>query len=144
MKIKIQIILLISGLFFGSCRDWLDLQPEGEATSDELFTTGDGYRSVLAGIYQAMTSKNLYGVELQFDIVDCISRQYTWNWQYSDDGKSMYRSAGSFDYYNVSLRPTIDAIWKDGFNVVANANNLLQNTEKASPDLFAGERRSVD
>lgn len=55
MKIKIQIILLISGLFFGSCRDWLDLQPEGQATGDELFTTGDGYRSVLAGIYQAMT-----------------------------------------------------------------------------------------
>ncbi|KIO46041.1 RagB/SusD family nutrient uptake outer membrane protein [Sanguibacteroides justesenii] len=146
MKIKIQIILLISGLFFGSCRDWLDLQPEGEATSDELFATGDGYRSVLAGIYQAMTSKNLYGVELQFGIVDCISRQYTWDWQYSDDGKSMYRNARSFDYYNVSLRPTIDAIWKDGFNVVANANNLLQNVEKASPDLFAGgetERRLI-
>ncbi|WP_294143356.1 RagB/SusD family nutrient uptake outer membrane protein [uncultured Sanguibacteroides sp.] len=138
MKIKIQIILLISGLFFGSCRDWLDLQPEGEATSDELFDTGDGYRSVLAGIYQAMTSKNLYGVELQFGIVDCISRQYTWDWQYADDGLNMYRNARSFDYYNVSLRPTIDAIWKDGFNVVANANNLLQNVEKSSPDLFTG------
>ena len=42
------------------------MQPEGEATSDKLFTTGDGYRSVLAGVYEAMASRNLYGVELQF------------------------------------------------------------------------------
>lgn len=146
MKIKIQIILLISGLFFGSCRDWLDLQPEGQATGDELFTTGDGYRSVLAGIYQAMTSKNLYGVELQFGIVDCISRQYTWDWSYNEPDNRMYKDARNFDYYNASLRSTIDAIWQDGFNVVANANNLLQNAEKASPDLFVGgetERRLI-
>ena len=146
MKIYLQIILLFSLLSLGSCKDWLDLQPEGQATSDELFTTGDGYRSVLAGIYQAMASKNLYGVELQFGIVDCMSRQYTWNWNYNEQGPDMYKIAREFDYYNSSLRPTIDNIWKDGFNVVANANNLIQNLDGASPDLFAGgepERRMI-
>ena len=146
MKIYFQIILLFSLLSLGSCKDWFDLQPEGQATSDELFTTGDGYRSVLAGIYQAMASKNLYGVELQFGIVDCMSRQYTWNWNYNEQGPDMYKIAREFDYYNSSLRPTIDNIWKDGFNVVANANNLIQNLDGASPDLFAGgepERRMI-
>lgn len=146
MKIYLQMILLFSLLSLGSCKDWLDLQPEGQATSDELFTTGDGYRSVLAGIYQAMASKNLYGVELQFGIVDCMSRQYTWNWNYNELGPDMYKIAREFDYYNSSLRPTIDNIWKDGFNVVANANNLIQNLDGASPDLFAGgepERRMI-
>ena len=146
MKIYLQMILLFSLLSLGSCKDWLDLQPEGQATSDELFTTGDGYRSVLAGIYQAMASKNLYGVELQFGIVDCMSRQYTWNWNYNEQGPDMYKIAREFDYYNSSLRPTIDNIWKDGFNVVANANNLIQNLDGASPDLFAGgepERRMI-
>lgn len=138
MKIYTRIILLFTLLSLGSCKDWLDLQPEGQATSDELFSTGDGYRSVLAGIYQAMTSKNLYGVELQFGIVDCMSRQYTWNWNYNEQGTNMYKMAREFDYYNSTLKPTIDNIWKDGFNVVANANNLIQNLENASPDLFAG------
>lgn len=146
MKIYLQIILLFSLLSFGSCKDWLDLQPEGLTTSDELFSTGDGYRSVLAGIYQAMASKNLYGVELQFGIVDCISRQYTWNWNYNEQGTNMYKIAREFDYYNSSLRPTIDNIWQNGFNVIANANNLIQNLDGASPDLFAGgepERRMI-
>lgn len=146
MKIYLQIILLFSLLSFGSCKDWLDLQPEGLTTSDELFSTGDGYRSVLAGIYQAMASKNLYGVELQFGIVDCISRQYTWNWNYNEQGTNMYKIAREFDYYNSSLRSTIDNIWQNGFNVIANANNLIQNVDGASPDLFAGgepERRMI-
>ena len=44
MKIYIQIMILLSLLSLSSCKDWLNLQPEGEATSDKLFTTGDGYR----------------------------------------------------------------------------------------------------
>ena len=146
MKIFLQIVLLFSLLSLSSCKEWLDLQPEGQATSDELFSTGDGYRSVLAGIYEAMASKNLYGVELQFGVVDCISRQYTWNWKYGEQGTNMYQIARGLDYYNTALRSTIDAIWKDGFNVVANANNLIQNIEDASSDLFAGgdvERRMI-
>lgn len=146
MKIYLQIVFLFSLLSLSACKDWLDLQPEGQATSDELFTSGDGYRSVLAGVYEAMASKNLYGVELQFGLVDCISRQYTWDWKYNDEGVNMYKIAREFDYQNTALRPTIDAIWKDGFNVVANANNLIQNLEGASADIFEGgemERKMI-
>lgn len=146
MKIYIQIVLLFSLLSLGSCKDWLDLQPEGQATSDELFISGDGYRSVLAGVYEAMASKNLYGVELQFGLVDCMSRQYTWSWDHSNQGVNMYKVAGEFDYYNSALRPTIDAVWKTGFNVVANTNNLIANLEGASADLFEGgemERKMI-
>jgi len=146
MKVYIQVLFLFSLLSLSSCKDWLDLQPEGQATSDELFASGDGYRSVLAGIYEVMASKSLYGVELQFGIVDCISRQYTWNWKYDDQGTNMYKIARDFDYYNTALRPTIDEVWKAGFNVVANANNLIQNVENASSDLFAGgetERKMI-
>lgn len=149
MKIFLQMMLLLSLLSFSSCKDWLDLQPEGQATSDDLFATGDGYRSVLAGIYEAMASVNLYGRELQFGIVDCMSRQYTWNWQNRLEGtdkNEIYKDAREFKYNNSDLRSKIDAIWKDGFNVVANANNLIQNLELASADLFAGgemERKMI-
>ena len=111
MKIYIQIMILLSLLSLSSCKDWLNLQPEGEATSDKLFTTGDGYRSVLAGVYEAMASRNLYGVELQFGLVDCMSRQYTWAWKYGEEGTNMYKIARNYDYYNSALRPTIDNIW---------------------------------
>lgn len=138
MKLYTKFLFLASLFCLGAC-SWLDIEPEGEATSDKLFSTGDGYRSVISGVYKAMTTKNLYGVELQFGLVDCISQQYTWNWYYSStDTKNIYREAKAFNYQDADLRKAIDAIWADGYNVIANANNLIQNLQNASPDIFAG------
>ena len=138
-KIYTSIYLLLSLFAMTACSDWLDIEPEGQATNDKLTETGDGYRTMLSGVYKAMASKNLYGVELQFGIVDCISQQYTWDWM-SSSGTSVntiYREARDFNYYNVDLRETIDAIWKDGYNAIANANNLIQNIRDEDPNKFA-------
>ena len=147
MKICTKILFLCSLFCLGAC-SWLDIEPEGEATSDKLFKTGDGYRSVISGVYKAMTSKNLYGMELQFGLVDCISQQYSWNWSAGSMGDvtDIYKEAKAFNYRNVDLRRAIDAIWADGYNVIANTNNLIQNIENASPDIFAGgemERKMI-
>ena len=122
-----------------ACSGWLDIEPDGQATNDKLTETGDGYRTMLSGVYKAMTSANLYGRELQFGIVDCMSQQYTWAWQSSTGTTSntIYQEARAFNYYDVKLRETIDAIWKDGYNVIANANNLIQNIKDEDPAKFA-------
>ena len=73
MKIYIIILMLLSSLFFTSCEDWLSLQPEGQTTEEQLFKTGDGYRTVLNGLYKSMAARDLYGGELCFSMVDCIS-----------------------------------------------------------------------
>lgn len=138
-KIYTTVFILLSACFMTACSGWLDIEPEGQATNDKLTETGDGYRTMLSGVYKAMTSKNLYGVELQFGIVDCISQQYTWEWMASSgiSANTIYQRAREFNYYDVSLRETIDAIWKDGYNVIANANNLIQNIADENPDKFA-------
>ena len=46
-----KIMVISCSLFFASCNNWLDLQPEGEASASDLFSTADGYRSVLNGVY---------------------------------------------------------------------------------------------
>ena len=138
-KIYTTVFILLSACFMTACSGWLDIEPEGQATNDKLTETGDGYRTMLSGVYKAMTSKNLYGVDLQFGIVDCISQQYTWEWMASSgiSANTIYQRAREFNYYDVSLRETIDAIWKDGYNVIANANNLIQNIADENPDKFA-------
>ena len=74
MKLYTKLLFLSSLFCLGAC-SWLDIEPEGEATSDKLFSTGDGIRSVISGVYKAMTSRNLYGVELQFGLIDCVDRK---------------------------------------------------------------------
>ena len=55
-KIYTSIYLLLSLFAMTACSDWLDIEPEGQATNDKLTETGDGYRTMLSGVYKAMTS----------------------------------------------------------------------------------------
>ncbi|WP_059026222.1 RagB/SusD family nutrient uptake outer membrane protein [Gabonibacter massiliensis] len=138
MKIYIIILMLLSSLFFTSCEDWLSLQPEGQTTEEQLFKTGDGYRTVLNGLYKSMAARDLYGGELCFSMVDCISQQY--NLELMVKGypyTQKHIAAGAFIYDDIYVRPIIERIWKSAFNIIANANSLIQNTESAPSDLFA-------
>lgn len=136
MKIYIQLGVLIS-LFavFTSCKDWLDLKPDTDATEGQVFSTAEGYRSVLNGLYKTMGSKYLYGRELSFGMLDCMSQQYDMTSENMETED--YIAADAYDYSNTYLSEIITNVWKKGFNIIANANNLIQNIEKASPDLFS-------
>ncbi|MFR7808216.1 MAG: hypothetical protein ACLU4N_02365 [Butyricimonas faecihominis] len=54
MKNYAIVLATIFMLFFTSCESWLDIQQEGEVTVDQLYSTGEGYRTALNGVYQAM------------------------------------------------------------------------------------------
>lgn len=49
-KIYTSIYLLLSLFAMTACSDWLDIEPEGQATNDKLTETGDGYRTMLSGV----------------------------------------------------------------------------------------------
>lgn len=97
MKICTKIMMMFSVLFLISCNDWLDLKPEGQATSDELFSTGDGYRSVLNGVYKKMGVPELYGFELQFGMIDCMSQQYVKS-RMENGNMAPYVDAANYDF----------------------------------------------
>ncbi len=125
----------MSLFFFTSCKDWLDLKPDTDATEGQIFSTGEGYRSVLNGLYKTMGSKGLYGRELSFGMVDCLSQQYDMSSETMDTED--YIAADAYDFDEPYLAEIITTVWKSAFNIVANANNLIQNIEKASPELFS-------
>lgn len=138
MKSHIKIYAFLSlCLALGSC-SWLDIEPEGQATDKKLYGTGDGYRTALSGVYAQMASRELYGVELQFGYLDCLSQQYDWTWSRGgqDQSVSVYQRAANFEYQNANVQKISDVIWEKGYNAIANANNLIAHLEQASPDVF--------
>ena len=148
MKIYARILTIVSMLFCFSCESWLDIQQEGEVTSEQLFTSGAGYRTALNGLYKAMGKPALYGRELSFGFVDCISQQYdlTDKGAFNEGSEQAYTAATRFEYKDNSLVDLIDGIWLSGFNVIANANDILQNIRNSSADLFEEgemERRMI-
>ncbi len=127
-------------LFLGtSCEKWLDVKPGEQATESELLKTADGYRSLLLGIYQTMATPALYGRELSFGFVDCISQQYKIdNVDLRTFNKSYY-DAGKFSYTTSNLATLIKKTWQTGFNVIANANSLIQVVASSDPEIYTGK-----
>ena len=99
---KYAMILVAISMSFVSCEKWLDLQQEGEITASQLYGKGEGYRTALNGLYQAMGRPDLYGRELSFGLVDCMSQQYDLS---NKDifTTTHYIKASKFEYDDVSL-----------------------------------------
>ena len=69
MKVSI-IISTIFILALTSCNSWLDVTPQDTVDEDVLFSTGDGYRNVLNGVYKQMATPSMYGKELSWGMLD--------------------------------------------------------------------------
>ena len=82
-----------------------------------------------------MGRPDLYGRELSFGLVDCMSQQYDLS---NKDifTTTHYIKASKFEYDDVSLVDYIDNIWTVAFKMIANANDLIQHIEQTDAHLF--------
>lgn len=140
------ISLACLALTFSSCQDWLDLYPSDEIKEEYLFSSGDGFRTALNGIYRKLSTFDLYGSNLTWGIVDAWGQVYDKNRApTSGSGQAMSKIC-NFNYKHSELTPTTDAMWNAAWNIIANCNNLIQQAEVADPALFYDhdtERRMI-
>lgn len=129
---NIYIAVIALQMFLVSCNDWLEPNIEDEITTDQMYQSGDGYRAVLNGLYKAMGKSPLYGRELSFGFLDCLSQQY----KLDEKAMPTYFNAACFQYQNKDVRAVLDGIWLTAYNIIASANDLIQHGEQASPEVF--------
>ncbi|MBR5860260.1 MAG: RagB/SusD family nutrient uptake outer membrane protein, partial [Bacteroidaceae bacterium] len=72
--IYISIVAIMGTLPFASCSDWLDVTPNTDVPAKELFTTENGFKSALAGLYISMTEEDTYGKNLSYGMVDQLAQ----------------------------------------------------------------------
>ena len=137
---KYIVMMLLCGMGLSACNDWLEPKIENEITADNMYQSGDGYRAVLNGLYKAMGKAPLYGKELAFGFVDCLSQQY----RIDEQTIPTYYSAANFQYQNNDVRDIIDGIWLAAYNVIASANDLIQHAETAPVDVFEEKEAERD
>lgn len=122
-----------------SCEDWFDVEPRTEIKEDNLFKNESGYFDALIGVYTIMGRQSLYGDQLTMSLLDGIIQNY-----YITGGTAhpLYYVANR-DYTNTNLRPTIDAIWEDMYEAVANANNILAHLADCNPSMFTNDNYNI-
>lgn len=86
-------MVLSSFLLLTGCNKWLDVELADKVTQDELFSTPQGYREALAGVYAQMASERLYGQKLSMEIPDLLAQYYSYT-----GVSSKYEKLKGFDY----------------------------------------------
>lgn len=134
MKSKfIYILTCAAVLMSASCNKWLDIIPEDTTTEDQLFSSAGGYHSAINGIYQTMSSSQLYGENLTWGFASALSQYY--DNSSANDTKS-FSFTERYEYDSDEMKNYGENIWQTAYNVIANANNILKHIETADPGMF--------
>ena len=123
--IYIIIVTFASVVSLPSCSDWLDVTPNTDLPAKELFTTENGFKSALAGLYILMTEEDTYGKNLSFGLTEQLAQMYDKIPDGTTDRKSVYiydrETSGAYNTKGVLANT-----WRAQYNAIANANNLLK------------------
>lgn len=125
MKKRYIIVLWTLLMMCIACSDWLDVNPKTEVKAEEMFTTEDGFKSALTGIYGRMTNDELYGRDLSFLFLEKLVQRYD-----NQRDQTDAQRAEIYDYVNTSAsKNKLSTIWNQMYRNIANINNLLKNIE---------------
>ncbi len=113
-----------------SCNDWLDVSPKSQIKEEDHFSREGGYKDQLTGVYTAMSSTSMYGLNMGIGFTEVLSQNY------DIDGSGTWRYANDYDYANSGVETTIATIWKSTYSAISNLNIMIRNIDKADPKMF--------
>lgn len=138
MKNKNIFIVLLCSICLLSCQKWLDIQPQSEVEKDRLFTTEDGFKEALLGIYTRCANGDLYGKELTIGTPEVLVQNYT----IPNNDPLGYQKTARFDYDDGAFKDRKDNIWKGLYHGIVNANLLLAEID-SKRNLFVGDNYAL-
>lgn len=134
MKRLIYVIAVL--MCFTSCKKFLDVKPESQIDKDELFSTEEGYKEALNGVYTLCSSADLYGGNLTFSNLDIIAQNY-------ELSNNLYlKKIAAFDYKDPGTVDKFNIIWATSYRAIANCNNILADID-ARKGLFTGNNYAI-
>ena len=94
------------------CTDWLDVQPVDQVAEEQMFTSEEGFRQGLNGVYVELCSSSLYGGDLLTGTVEVLAQRY----KFANYGTMQnLNSLGQFDYTTDYSKSNFAGIWEKGY-----------------------------
>jgi len=132
---KIINYIMISFVFgCTSCAKWLDIQPESEIDKSVLFSTEDGFKEALLGVYTRCSAADLYGKELSVGTLEVMAQNYS----IATADALRYAQTKAFEYSDANFIRRKDNIWRGLYNGIVNVNLILQEIDN-NQRLFSGD-----
>ncbi|MBO9204704.1 MULTISPECIES: RagB/SusD family nutrient uptake outer membrane protein [Niastella] len=135
-------LVMIGG--FTGCNKFLDVAPKDKVPQSTLFTTEQGFKDALTGVYVGMDKNStagarfgLYTNDLTMGMVSVMGVDYD-NFSNSTVQDGIINNVGYYYYNQSSVKLEIDGIWGGLYNNIANLNNILTEIE-GRKDVFTGD-----
>ena len=125
-------IKYIAGVFclslLTACNSWLDVEPETSVDEKKLFSTEQGFKDAISGVYAEMASSSLYGETLSFEVLDILAQEY--DYEALDNQYNDYYKLADYDYEYSTNKSRVVSIWNNMYSVIAEINNILKWIDK--------------
>ena len=125
MKKNVLIIGLVLLLGTMGCSDWLDVKPRTEIEQEVMFSSEDGFKTALNGVYILLADASLYGKNTSMYLPEYLAQ----NWVSNNE---LTEKLLVYDYTYSGVESLIDAIWSKYYTAIANLNNVISNVRNTS------------
>ena len=132
-KLYIFIILLFS---LSSCSNWLEVELDNKVDDNKLFSTPEGFKEALAGVYSRMSKQNRYGEYLTMEYPDVLAKYY-------NARTNTYEYWNNYNYIYSSTKSTISNIWNNLYSDIAQVNCILMWADKNAGVMDENTRNQV-
>lgn len=136
-KNTIKTWILATSLLFWGCESWLNVQPIDKISEEQIFSTPQGFRNALNGVYIDLNSSDTYGGTMMATALDVMAQcyvvgkdhnlektaTYTWN---QEQPKKMFQSA-----------------WNGMYKLIGNVNLFLSNIQGDAGGVLSLEERDL-
>ena len=138
MKKTIIMIGMAFAVLLSACSEWVNVSPKEEVESDKLFTSENGFKSALIGVYARMTLTENYGKTLSYGFIEQLVQRYD-NYDPANAPLDAKR-AERYDYKNnADAKGNVNSVWLEQFRTIANVNSLLSHLENGGREVILTE-----
>lgn len=130
MNSRCPIIFLLSGLLLlGSCKKYLDVQPETSYTETQVYNNEAALQQAFNGLYLDLASSELYGSYLSSSMIEMLAQRYK---PVSDlQGTRNLTSMVNYDYGATQVQQIFDTIWRKAYSTVLSTNVFLSKIDNS-------------
>lgn len=133
LKYWAMAVLIVTA--FGSCKKFLTVTPKTQMPQDILFSTENGFKDALTGVYIQFKSNNTYGQALtQTTLEQLIS-----SWDITTG--TTEQQLGLFNYAHEGVQSRFSSIWAQQYKVITSINAILDKIDEnknvfQNPDMY--------
>ena len=122
-----------------SCNKWLDVNPQTQVPTEDMFAKESGFEGALTGCYIKMNSTSLYGMSLTMSDIEFPAQM----WAIDETNHKNQITVRDFNYDSEYSQGVFKSIYNGLYNIILQANDILEHIDAAGDVVKSEVKRNV-